>query len=156
MRVRTTLTSLVCAAALSLPAVNAYALVRSARQAASAKGTVVVDASVEGTIVKCNVHNGRWGWMQVKLDIQQTESVVNGVKKVVSVKITGVSWPLYPDHTPRSAYINHQALPLLQQEVLSLQMSAGTQLQNISGASNTTVSFTRSLQAALLLAEQPQ
>ena len=49
-------------------------------------------------------------------------------KPKVSIKITGVSWPIYPDHTPKSKYINAQAMPLLQQETMQLQASAGTKL----------------------------
>jgi uncharacterized protein with FMN-binding domain len=77
------------------------------------------------------------------------------VGKNVTIKITNVSWPTYPDHTPKSKYINAQALPLLQGEVMQLQASSGTKLENISGATNTTVSWRQSLQAALAKAETP-
>jgi uncharacterized protein with FMN-binding domain len=81
--------------------------------------------------------------------------VKTGAKTSVSIKITGVSWPVFPNHTPRSIYINGQALPLLQQETLQLQSKAATQLENISGASNSTVAWLTSLQAALIQAEKP-
>ena len=71
----------------------------------------------------------------------KTEVTSASGKPQVSIKITGVSWPIYPDHTPKSKYINAQALPLLQQETMQLQASSGTKLENISGATHTTVSW---------------
>jgi hypothetical protein len=141
------LTPLVCAAALALPVANAAALTRTARAVASKK---VITETVTGPTVMCH----RWGFMQVQLKVVKTE-VTTGAKTSVSIKITGVSWPVFPNHTPRSIYINGQALPLLQQETLQLQAKAATQLENISGASNSTVAWLTSLQAALIKAEKP-
>ena len=73
----------------------------------------------------------------------------------MSIKILAVDWPIYPDHTPKSKYINAQALPLLQQETMQLQADAGSKLQNISGATHTTVSWRESIQAALAQALKP-
>ena len=76
-------------------------------------------------------------------------------KPIVSIKITGVSWPVFPNHTPRSIYINQQALPLLQRETLQLQATPRRKLMNIAGATHTSVSWHTSLQAALAKAETP-
>ena len=129
---------------------NALALVRATKAPRSIKKKVVSTISVEGPVVKCH----QWGFMQVELKVVKTEITGSGAPKV-SIKITGVSWPIYPDHTPKSKYINAQALPLLQQETMQLQADAGTKLINIAGASNTTVSWRASLQAALAKAETP-
>jgi uncharacterized protein with FMN-binding domain len=74
-------------------------------------------------------------------------------KVAVSIKITTVSWPTYPDHTPKSKYINAQALPILQQETFRLKTNAATKLANVTGASNTTTAWLASLQGALTRAE---
>jgi hypothetical protein len=137
--------------ALGVPVGNAYALLRSGRSLAGPK-TVVTHETVDGPVIKCHA----WGFMEVQLKVTKTE-VTNGSKTSVSIKINDVSWPVYPDHTSRSKFINSQALPLLQGEVMQLQASAGKEppFENISGASNTTVSWLASLQAALLQAEKP-
>lgn len=150
---RRTVTAVVCAAALAVPVADAVAAGRSVRAATK---KIVVMETVTGPSVKCHA----WGFMEVRLTVQKTELVneSTGKKTLLSVKIptlSDVSWPIYPDHTPRSKYINAQALPLLQQETFQLQMNAAKQLQNISGASNTTVSWLASLQAALVKAETP-
>jgi len=75
-------------------------------------------------------------------------SKVPGSKKF---KILAVTWPIWPQHTARSVFINEKALPLLQQQVLELQSA---KVETISGATNVTVSFVRSLQAALVAAAQ--
>jgi uncharacterized protein with FMN-binding domain len=77
-----------------------------------------------------------------------------GTKKTVTtVKITNVAEPTFPNHTDRSIYINQQALPLLNQEVLQLQLGSA-KLEMITGATETSESFIQSLQAALLAAKQ--
>ena len=92
--------------------------------------------------------------MQLQLKVVKTE-ITGAGKPKVSIKITDVSWPIYPDHTPKSKYINAQAMPLLQQETLQLQAASGTKLVNISGATHTTVSWRESLQGALAKALTP-
>jgi hypothetical protein len=95
--------------------------------------------------------------MEVRLTVQKTVTT-NGAKTTVTIKIpslSDISWPVFPNHTPRSRYINSQALPLLQQETFQLQANAAKDLETIAGASNTTVSWQASLQAALLQAEKP-
>jgi uncharacterized protein with FMN-binding domain len=144
---RRAVTCLYCVVALSVPAGNALALTRAAR---SASKKVVSTVTVTGPSIKCH----RWGFMEVQLKVIKTV-VTTGTKQAVTIKITAVNWPIYPNHTSRSKYINAQALPLLQQETLQLQANAGKELENISGASNTTVAWLASLQAALVQAETP-
>lgn len=147
---RRTLTSVCCATALAAPASNALALTRAARTTTK---KIVSTETVTGPVVKCYA----WGFMQVQLKVIKTV-ITNGSKTTVAIKIASVnnvSWPIYPNHTPRSIYINAQALPLLQQETFQLQANAGKDLQIISGASNTTASWQTSLQGALLRAEKP-
>jgi len=63
-----------------------------------------------------------------------------------------VTVPVYPNHTDRSVFINQQALPMLEQEVLSAQFTGGVSM--ISGASNSSYAFIQSLQAAILQAQK--
>jgi hypothetical protein len=137
-----------CAAVIFVQTGNAWALFRAAKTPASTKKRVV---TVTGPSVKCH----QWGFMEVQLKVIQTVTTNASGKQSVSIKITGVSWPIYPDHTPKSKYINAQALPLLLQETMQLQADAGSKLENISGATHTTVSWRTSIQAALLKAKTP-
>jgi hypothetical protein len=130
---------------------NAFALVRSAKAPSTMKKKVVTTETVTGPVVKCH----QWGFMQVRLTVIKTEVTNGSGKPQVSIKITAVDWPVYPTHTPKSRYINAQALPLLQGEVMQLQASSGTKLVNIAGATHTTVSWRESLQAALAQALKP-
>jgi len=138
-----------------MPVTSAFALTRvvhSKPKVAKTSGprTIVTKLTVDGPSVRSH----HWGYMEVQLKVIQTETIV-GSKDSVSIKITGVSWPVFPNHTPRSIYINTQALPLLQAETLQLQANAWIDLVNISGASNTTVAWRSSLQVALAKAETP-
>jgi hypothetical protein len=134
---------------------NAFAVARTVRSTAKIAKVVVTHEVVDGPVIKCH----RWGFMEVQLDVIQTEKIVGTKKTVSSVKITGVHWPVFPNHTPRSTYINtagsSAALPLLAQETLQLGVTAPENLVNISGASNTTVSWLQSLTGAVLKAETP-
>jgi len=154
-KTRKAVTFVCCAAALVAPVGNAFALTRTVRATAKIAKIVVTHETVDGPIIKCH----RWGFMEVQLKVIQTEKVVGTKRTVSSVKITAVSWPIFPNHTPRSTYINtagaSAALPLLQQETLQLGVSSVSDLVNISGASNTTVSWLASLQGALTKAEMP-
>jgi uncharacterized protein with FMN-binding domain len=87
----------------------------------------------------------------VTLVVKKTTTTV-GTKRTVKRKITGVTVPVYPNHTDRSVYINQQALPWLKQETLAAQFKGNIQL--ISGATNTSDAFVQSLQAALLAAKK--
>jgi uncharacterized protein with FMN-binding domain len=111
------------------------------------KKVTTVTKTVTGPTVKCD----RWGFMQLALTVKQTVTIVGTTKKVTAVKITAIAEPVTPTHTDRSIYINKQALPLLNEEVQQLQLNA-LKLETISGATDSTVSFVKSLQAALLAA----
>jgi uncharacterized protein with FMN-binding domain len=140
-----------CSAVLLALAGNAYALVRTAKTPTTVKKKVVSNVTVTGPVVKCH----QWGFMEVQLKVQKTVVTSAAGKSTVTIKITDVSWPVYPDHTPKSRYINAQALPLLQQETLALQANAAAKLENISGATHTSVSWQASIQGALAKALTP-
>jgi uncharacterized protein with FMN-binding domain len=132
---RRVLTIAACVIALALPPLNAAAAART-------KALRTVTKTVLGTTVVCK----KWGSVQVQLKVAQ--SVVGGK---VKVKILDVAWPVWPQHTVRSVFINQRALPLLKQEVLQLQSA---NLETISGATDITLAFKQSLQAALLAAKK--
>ena len=135
---RKAVTAVVTAVAMGIPVANA---------AAAAKKVITVTKSVTGPQAQAS----RWGYIQVTLVVRKTTTVV-GTKKTVARKITAVKVPVYPNHTDRSVYINGQALPWLRQETLAAQFKGNVQL--ISGATDTSSAFQRSLQAALLTAEK--
>jgi len=135
---RKAVTAVVTAVAMGIPVANA---------AAAAKKVITVTKSVTGPQAQAS----RWGYIQVTLVVRKTTTVV-GTKKTVARKITAVKVPVYPNHTDRSVYINGQALPWLRQETLAAQFKGNVQL--ISGATDTSYAFQRSLQAALLTAEK--
>jgi uncharacterized protein with FMN-binding domain len=118
---------------LAFPSLNAWAAVR-------AKTGKTVTKTVVGTTVICK----KWGPIQVQLKIAQT--IANGK---VKFKILAVTEPIWPQHTVKSVFINKKALPLLEQQVVQLQT---WKIETISGATDVSVSFKTSLQAALLAA----
>ena len=128
---RRVLTIAACVIALALPPLDAVA-------AAKAK---TVTKTVLGSTVICK----KWGPLQLHVKI--TQSVVGG--KVTSFKILAITWPIWPQHTVRSVFINQKALPLLRQQVLEVQSG---KIETISGATQVTVSFKQSLQVALAAA----
>jgi uncharacterized protein with FMN-binding domain len=136
---------LVCSLVLAVPTVNAWA---TAWQRATKQRPATITKVIRGITVPCPVTRdshaatGKWGPIQVELKI----SKVSGSKKF---KILAVTWPIWPQHTARSVFINEKALPLLQQQVLQLQSA---KVETISGATNVSISFIRSLQAALVAA----
>lgn len=129
---RRALTIAACVVVLALPPLDA----------AAASRTKTVPKTVLGTTVICK----KWGSIQVQLKVAHT--VAGGKAKI---KILDVAWPVWPQHTVRSVFINERALPLLKQEVLQLQSA---NLEVISGATDVTVAFKQSLQAALLAAQK--
>jgi hypothetical protein len=149
--VRKSLVAIACSCVLLIWAGNAFALARTAKAPTTIKKKVVKTVTVTGPSVKCH----QWGDMQVQLTVVKTVVTNGSAKPVVSIKIIKVGWPIFPDHTPKSKYINAQALPLLQGETLQLQALSGSKLENISGATHTTVSWRESLQAALAKALTP-
>jgi len=148
--IRKSLITLSCAVALLGQAGSSLAVLRAAQAPTSVKKKVVSTITVTGPSVKCH----QWGQMVVALKVQKTVTTGAG-KPVVSIKILDVTWPIFPDHTPKSVYINYQALPMLKQETMAFQAAAGTKIENIAGATHTYVSWKESLQAALAKAMTP-
>jgi uncharacterized protein with FMN-binding domain len=142
---RRTVPLLIGATALASQAANAVAAVKAA--AATPKKVTVVKKSVTGPEGQVD----RWGYIKVTLVVRKTTTTV-GTKKTVKRKIIGVKVPEYPNHTDRSIFINQQALPYLEQEVLQAQMNPNIQL--VSGATDTSDGFLQSLQAAILKAKK--
>jgi hypothetical protein len=153
---RKSVTTGCCVLALAVPVTNALALTREAR---AARSKVVTTETVTGPVVKCH----QWGYLELQLKLIKTVISNGSGTPEVLLKIASISWPEFPNHTPRSIYINTQALPLLQGETLSIGAKSvakldkveTAQIVTISGASNLTVSWVASLQAALLKAETP-
>jgi uncharacterized protein with FMN-binding domain len=136
---------LACCLVLALPTVDSSA---TAWHRAAMQRAARVTKVIKGTTVPCpptpdyHAAAGKWGPLQVDLKI----SKVPGSKKF---KILAVTWPIWPQHTARSVFINERALPLLQQQVLQLQSA---KIETISGATNVSDSFVQSLRAALVAA----
>jgi hypothetical protein len=147
---RPSLTAVFCSAVLFAQAGDALALAKTEKAATREAKKVVTNITVTGPSVKAH----QWGFMEVQLKVTKTETTVGG-KPQVTIHINSVSWPIFPNHTTRSIYINQQALPLLQGETLQLQAASGAKLVNIAGATHTTVAWRTSLQAALAKAETP-
>jgi uncharacterized protein with FMN-binding domain len=135
---RRALTAVFSAVAIGIPVADATAATTS---------VVTVTKRVTGPQAQAD----RWGYIQVTLVVKKTTTTV-GTKRTVKRKITGVTVPVYPNHTDRSVYINQQALPWLKQETLVAQFKGNIQL--ISGATNTSDAFVQSLQAALIAAKK--
>jgi uncharacterized protein with FMN-binding domain len=136
---RRTLTVVACCAALVVPAGNVWASAQA--KTAQKKRVVTVSKSVVSPVVDVS----RWGQIQLEVKLKLTTTTV-GSKSTKSFKITDVSYPVYPDHTDRSAFISRQALPLLRQEVLQIK---GNSIQLISGATDTSYAFVDALRGAL-------
>jgi uncharacterized protein with FMN-binding domain len=137
---RRTITTLLTVGVVALPV---------AQQAGAAVTTTkkVVTKKFTGTAFEA----GRWGSLQVVITVRKTTTVRAG-KKHVTRKITAVSVPTYPNHTDRSVYINSQALPILKSETLQAHMS--TNINLVSGASDSSQAFAESLQSAILKAKR--
>ena len=132
-------TAFACAAALTVPVGNVWAATHA--RTAQKKKVVTVAKSVMSPVVDVS----RWGQLQVKVNLNLTTTTVAG-KATKSFKITGVSFPIYPQHTDRSAFISQQALPLLREEILQIK---GSSIQLISGATDTSYGFVQALRGAL-------
>jgi uncharacterized protein with FMN-binding domain len=137
---RKSITVLLTVAALSLPIADATAATRATTK------KIVVSKRFTGSVASVD----RWGSLQVTIVVRKT-TTITGTKKKVTRKITAVSVPTYPNHTDRSIYINQTALPILKAEALRAQ-SANVNM--VSGATDTSDAFARSLQAAILKAKK--
>jgi major membrane immunogen (membrane-anchored lipoprotein) len=145
MLLRKTVTTLALAAVLAVPSANAWAALAKS----SAKNKVTV-AWYTGTKAPCGPNN-KWGDLQIKIKVQKTTTTV-GKKQKVKIKILAVEFPVKSDHTFKTKYITSQALPILTEDLLALQ---GPNVESISGATDTWVSFKKTLNAALLQAKKP-
>ena len=102
-------------------------------------GVTAADAATAKTIAKKSgtflgaAYQTRYGAVQVSVTVK------NG-------KITKVTAPVYPVGTFRDQQINSQAIPMLEQEVITAQSS---NINNITGASFTAQGFYISLVSAL-------
>ena len=133
------LAAIACASALTVPAGNVWAATHA--RTAQKKKVVTVSRAATGPLVDVN----RWGQLQLSIKVRLTTTIV-GTKKTKSFKVTDVSYPVFPNHTDRSAYISQQALPLLRQEILQLK---GSTIQLVSGATDTSYAFVDALRGAL-------
>lgn len=136
---RRTLTVFACSAALLVPVGNVWAATQA--RTTQKKKVVTVSKSVASPVVDVS----RWGQIQLQLKLKLTTTTV-GSKSTKSFKITDVSYPVYPQHTDKSAFISQQALPLLRQEVLQIK---GNSINLISGATDTSYAFVEALRGAL-------
>jgi uncharacterized protein with FMN-binding domain len=139
---RRTATVLLSSIVLALPVADALGAVKAAK-ASLKKKVVTTTRKFTGPAVQ----TAEWGNTQVTIVVKKTTTTV-GTKKTVNRKITGVT-ATAPNHTDRSVRINQQALPYLYQETLQAQSS---NIQMVSGASDTTQAFAQSLQSAILAA----
>ncbi len=133
---RTALLVLAVALALALPAGD----LRAAGGAPKRKVVTVTERATSPLVAV-----SRWGELQVTIEVEVTTTTV-GTRKTRRLRITDIRFPVYPDHSDRSAFISSQALPLLRQEVLELR---GTTIQLVSGATDTSYGFVEALRAAL-------
>ena len=133
---RKTLAVIVCVGALAFPAGDVWAATQAQR-----KRVATVSRAATGPVVDVD----RWGQLQLSIKVKVTTTTV-GTKKTKSFKVTEITYPVYPNHTDRSAYISQQALPLLRQEVLQLR---GSSIQLVSGATDTSYAFVDALRGAL-------
>jgi len=136
---RKALAAVACGSALTVPAGNVWAAVNV--KTAQKKRVVTVAKSVMSPVVDVN----RWGQLQLSVKVNVITTTV-GTKKTKRFKITALAYPVYPQHTDRSAYISSQALPLLRQEILQLK---GSSINLVSGATDTSYAFVQALRGAL-------
>ncbi len=134
------------AMALALPNANAWAAATAQKTPPKTK-VVTATRSFAGTAAQAD----RWGDIQVTIVVKKTTTTnLKTKKKTVTRKITAATVPVYPDHTDRSIFINQQALPVLIQETIQAQSS---NIDLVSGATDTSVAFQQSLQSAILQAK---
>ena len=125
---------------LALPIVDATAATRATTK------KIVVSKRFSGSVASVD----RWGNLQVTIVVRKT-TTITGTKKKVTRRMTAVSVPTYPNHTDRSVFINENALPILKAEALRAQ---STNINLVSGATDTSYGFAQSLQAAILKAKK--
>jgi uncharacterized protein with FMN-binding domain len=143
---RKTVTIVLSVTALALPSVNAWAAVTAQKGSTTLKKKVVV---LRKSFTGAPGQADRWGNIEVTILVRKTTTTI-GTKKTVLRKITSVKVPVSPNHTDRSIFINQQALPYLIQETLAAQ---STNINLVSGATDSSYAFQSSLQSAILQAK---
>jgi hypothetical protein len=134
--------------AIAIPVADAAAAT-VARKPAPKKKVVTVTKRIAGPEELA----GRWGPLEVVVVLRKTTTILATKKRKIARRVTGVSVPVYPDHSYRSVFINSQALPILRREALQAQFAPGN-IDFVSGATLTSEAFTQSLQAAILKARK--
>jgi uncharacterized protein with FMN-binding domain len=135
---------LVGAFAVALPPSHAVAALTAPQPTTRS----VVWKRVEGPLVKVD----RWGYLKVALVVKKTIARTNGTTSVTR-RITAVRLPVWPSTgASHTIGLNKLVLPQLAQQVFRGQLR--TRIQYISEATDTSVAFEKSLQAALLKARR--
>lgn len=137
--------TLAIAAALALPNADGFAALLASPPKKKVSTTW---KKVVGPIVAAD----RWGDIQVALVIRKQTTTI-GTKKTIARRITAVRVPVYPkEGAAHTIGLNRKVIPLLSQQVLAGQLA--TKIELISEATDTSVAFDTSLQAALLQARR--
>jgi hypothetical protein len=134
------LTVIVGAVALLLPSAGSSALPK--------KKVVTQWKQVLGI----NAQADRWGYMQVLLVVRKRTTTI-GTKKWVARRITAVRVPVWPNEGVfHTISLNRNLIPVLAQQVLAGQLT--TKIDVVSEATDSSLAFDRSLQAALVKARK--
>jgi uncharacterized protein with FMN-binding domain len=141
--IRTTITATLGAFVLAIQIADAAAAARTPAATLVVPKKKVVTKKVTGPSAQAD----QWGFVQLVLTVKKT-TITIGTRTKVTRKITAISIPVYPDHTDRSVYISHEALPYLMQETLRAQSA---NIQMVSGATISSDAYVHSLQAAIAL-----
>jgi uncharacterized protein with FMN-binding domain len=143
---RKTITSLAAASVLVCPPLSAWASVQASTATTPKKKVTTKTEYFTGHPAPCK----RWGPLQVRIKVKKTVTT-NGTSRKVAIKILDIDFPIISDYTDKTVYINKLALPLLEEEALAIQ---GPDVELISGATDTWVSFKQSFIRALSLAKK--
>ena len=143
---RKTIATVAAAWVLAFPPLSAWGAVQTPTATAPKKKVTTTTTTVPGPTVPCK----RWGPLQVRIKVQKKVTTIGTTRKV-AIKILAIDFPVVSDATFKTRVINERALPYLVDVALEIQSAA---VEVISGATDTTVSFRQSLQAAILAAKK--
>lgn len=94
----------------------------------------------------------RWGYMKVLLVVRKRTTTL-GVKKWVARRITAVRVPVWPNEGVfHTISLNRNLIPVLAKQVLVGQLK--TKIDVVSEATDSSLAFDKSLQAALIRARK--